>query len=434
MDEIEFLKQNLATNLRGEAITNIKNKLSEMIELLDLDAAYNFFVEYEKMFVDEAKILNIISDKFAELLEKCKQFSNEFKTIIGIHSFERFYWFQNNPKKAFLKGYIAEQLSTYSSGVGKILQLREARTYYRKAHLKDDILRVQKELTKTVKEFEMASPVFIDEMNPAFLRVKENTNECLNTWVSADNEKRFVMLVIDFSGIRPSPYDKNSIQNEDPLLSDFMTKCGIVQKVNMSGYDGRVNAGNTSSTNEEIHNDSQEHILLVFLQMFVTPMLTWLKSKDETGSLIFNRIINSMQEHLDWDENTTSYFKDGLTAWLSGYCQMALALWLPFFEQALRNHLAEFGEDVINPSEKPGIEDFVVFENLLKKAEKYYDIRTITYWNKVFSTINGLGWNLRNSFCHGALPLNVLKQDVLGLAVLIAFFYLVQEPIVKNHE
>jgi hypothetical protein len=30
----------------------------------------------------------------------------------------------------------------------------------------------------------------------------------------------------------------------------------------------------------------------------------------------------------------------------------------------------DLGEDVINPKEKPGIEDFVVFENLLKKAKK----------------------------------------------------------------
>lgn len=434
MEEIEFLKQNLSTNLRGEAITNIKNRLSEMIESFDLDTAYNFFIKYEKMFVDDTKILNIISDKFTELLEKCKQNSNEFKILIGMHSFERFYWFQNNPKKAFLKGYIAEQLSIHTFGVGKILQLREARAFYRKAHLKDDIIRVQQELTKAVKEFEFSSPVIIGEMSPATLKLKEITKKCLNIWVSADNEKRFVMLTIDFAGIRPSPYDKNSISNEDPLLADFMTECGIVQKVNLSGHDGRVNVGNSVTTREEIHNDSQEHILIVFLNEFVSPILEWLKSKDETGSHVFNRIINSLQEHLDWDENITSYFTDGLTAWLSGYCQMALALWLPFFEQVLRHRLGEIGEDVINPSAKPGIEDFVVFENLLKKASNYYDVRTITYWNKLFSTINGLGWNLRNSFCHGALPLNVLKQDVIGLAVLIAFMYLLQKPVENSNE
>ncbi len=64
------------------------------------------------------------------------------------------------------------------------------------------------------------------------------------------------------------------------------------------------------------------------------------------------RIGDSLHDHLDWDDSTTSYFMEGLTAWLSGYSQMALAIWLPFFEQALRSRLAELGEDVINPRKK----------------------------------------------------------------------------------
>jgi hypothetical protein len=40
----------------------------------------------------------------------------------------------------------------------------------------------------------------------------------------------------------------------------------------------------------------------------------------------------------------------------------------------------------VNPNEKPGIEDFVVFENLLRKAMKHYDINL--KWS-IFSHIAG---------------------------------------------
>jgi hypothetical protein len=312
------------------------------------------------------------------------------------------------------------------------LQLRKARAFYRKAQAKDDVLRVQKALSTAVKEVDFTNTTRLSQNNPVFQQLMEMTAKCLHDWLNEKNENRFTMLVVDFAGIRPSPYNEDSVPNDDPLLADFLTECGVIQNVNISSYDGRVNSGKSATTREKIHNDSQEQIMILFLNEFSAPVLDWLKSKDETNSYVFMRIGGSLKKHLDWDEPTTSYFMEGLNAWLNGYSQIALALWLPFFEQSLRSRLAELGEDVINPKEKIGIEDFVVFENLLKKASSYYDGRTVNYWHKLFSTNNGLGWNLRNAFCHGVLPLAAMKQNILSLAVFLSFLYLAQNPCLEE--
>ncbi len=182
-------------------------------------------------------------------------------------------------KASLVKGYIAERLSYFTDSIGKILQLREARAFYRKSKSNEDALRVDKELSEAIKTMEFAHPTALLQSNPAIQRLANITAKCLQTWTKENNENRFIMLAIDFAGIRPSPYDSNSFPNDDPLLADFMTECGIVQKVNISSSDGRINSGKSTTTREEIHNDSQEQILLSFLNEFTKPILGWLKIK-----------------------------------------------------------------------------------------------------------------------------------------------------------
>ena len=115
---------------------------------------------------------------------------------------------------------------------------------------------------------------------------------------------------------------------------------------------------------------------------------------------------------------------EGIAAWVSGCPQAAMSFWLPFFESALRYRLGKLGEDIINPQPRPGIEDFIIFDNLLKKATNHYEERTVEYWRMIFSKHNGLGWNLRNAFCHGILPLSAMKVNTYSLAVFLAYLFL----------
>ena len=131
-----------------------------------------------------------------------------------------------------------------------------------------------------------------------------------------------------------------------------------------------------------------------------------------------------MKDRLDWDENATEFFMQGLSAWIDGYPHVALAFWLPSFESALRSRLANFGEDVVNPEKKMGIENFVMFDGLLTKALIHYDERTVEYWRLLLSTRNGLGWNLRSDFCHGVLPIAAMRTEIYSLAMFIAYLLL----------
>jgi hypothetical protein len=65
--------------------------------------------------------MNIVADKFNELLEKGLQEGKDFKTIIGMYHLERFYWFDKMRKASLVKGYIAERLSYFTDSIGKIL-------------------------------------------------------------------------------------------------------------------------------------------------------------------------------------------------------------------------------------------------------------------------------------------------------------------------
>jgi len=155
---------------------------------------------------------------------------------------------------------------------------------------------------------------------------------------------------------------------------------------------------------------------------------SWCINLCEQGDAGVYQIVGGrLKEHLNWDENSTDHFMEGLTAWMTGYSHVALSFWLPFFENALRVRIAALGEDVVSPKERTGIEDFVVFDTLLKKALNHYPARTVEFWRKVFTTRNGLGWNLRNSFCHGILPYAAMKNPVYSVAVFLSILFLISK-------
>jgi hypothetical protein len=251
----------------------------------------------------------------------------------------------------------------------------------------------------------------------------EATQNALNRWKQADCHNKFSLLLSDFAYIRPEPYVPENDPDEDILVSGILEECDIMKSIGLSPVDGRITSGKMVSPKERIHYDSHTTLIELFLVAFLEPVKQWLNSKDNDDG-VHQCVGGAFKQHLNWDDHIIEYFMEGMIAWLTGLPHVVLSFWLPFFENALRIQLATFGVDVICHQERTGLEDFVLFDNLLRKAEKHYPIKTVLYWRMIFSTQNGIGWNLRNTFCHGLLPLHALKNGKYVLAVFIAFIYL----------
>ncbi len=264
---------------------------------------------------------------------------------------------------------------------------------------------------------------------PSYLQkdIDETTKKTLAIWAAQGNAEKYRHLVGDFAGVRPKPYrEEEQPPPTDIYSSGALHQCGVIRTVAVSPQDGRVNAGRLASPSERIQGNVWDFLLRTFLHAFKGPVKEWLISADGDSG-VYQAIGGELAHDLAWESETTDLFMEGMTAWIGGYPQVAFAFWAPSFEACLRNQLAAFGEDVLNPQPRTGIENFVVLDTLLKKAANHYDERTVEYWRRVFSTSNAIGWNLRNSFCHGLLNLETMKQEELCLALFLGYLFLLQK-------
>jgi len=426
--EIQTLKNNIETNERGKAVENVKRKISSLINNNNSKEAVIFFGEFENEFKGNSSILNILKNNFNNLVDKLFHSEPNFDTIIKLNKLERFFWFKQIENVNFIKGYIAEKMSTFGNDITEIIKLQESRGYYRKANRVVDAARVQCTLSGKVKAFSWAPVNLISVDNPIIEEIRANTMQVLEAWKKGTNEEKMSFLVADLASICPSPYLMEIDCNDDIFSSAALEQCGAIQTVGMSPEDGRVNSGKMPFVPERIDFKDYEINLLIFLQMFIEPVIDWLKSIDGNAH-VYQLLDISLKKHLRWDEKSSNYFIKGFIAWMSNYPEVALSFWLPFFESALRNQLVQKGEDVINPMGKTGIEKFILLDGLLStKAQSHFNSKTIEYWKRLFSTNkNGIGWNLRNAFCHGLLSMEEMKKNIYCLAVLIAYLFLLQE-------
>lgn len=421
--EIKFLKENLETELRGDAVRDIKGKIQEIIEAEDWKSAEDFFWDYSNAFNGDTSVLNIVSTEFQTVIDKLIALEPDFNTIILMNNLKGLHWFENIEDSSYKKGYISEHMADFGQGIAEIAKLQEARKYYRRAHRDDDTARVQERLSQKVKSFTWAPTLPRSEANPAIPQLQEKITEILQRWQDESNENKMRILAEDVTGIRPQPYQDVQAEGGDIYLAGFLEQLGVIETVSISSDDGRVNSGEVASSNERIHFNSHELILTSFLKAFEGPVKEWLLYQEDEVQ-VCQYIGGSLKTALDWNNDSTKYFMEGMAAWMEGYPHVALSFWLPFFESALRNKLGMLGEDIINPQPKPGIEDFIMFDNLLKKADNHYNIGTVEYWRMIFSTSHGLGWNLRNAFCHGVLPVSAMKVNIYTLAVFLAYLFL----------
>jgi hypothetical protein len=421
--EIEYLKNNLATPNRGEAVRQIKAKIQYLLDAKDWKNAESFFYEFAHSFNPVDNINGIIKDEFQIFVNSLLGLNPELPTLLILDHLTALPWFEHINDSEYRCGYIAENLATFGQDILKIRKLQEARSHYRKAHKGEDAARVQRLLSSEVRSFTWYPSARIDRENPFFEEIRRNVAENLKRWHDRSNENKFSDLVTDAMNIRPTPHQERQDEFQSIFTSGILEQAGVIQTVGLSPEDGRVDAGRMASSRERIDFESYEQLLLPFLSDFSAPVKEWLTLKEDENS-VFQYVSDALNKNLKWDENAFLYFMEGMKAWLSNYPQIAQSFWLPFFESALRNRLEDLGEDVINPQQRHGIEDFVLFENLLRKAEKYYKLETVEYWRLLFSTKNGLGWNLRNSFCHGILPLSAMKQDMIAFAVFLAYLFL----------
>lgn len=433
-EEIQFLKESLTSSRRGEAVSSAKIKVKEIIDVKNWQEAEAYFREYADTFDGDNSVLNILLNEFQNLVFTLMGINSDFATIMILNHLSNLPWFDKIEESEYKRGYVAEKMAPFGQGVVEILKLQEARNHYRKAHKGTDETRVQEILSTKVKSFTWAHTAPTNLKNPALAKLRQMVADGLKTWQAESNQNRMCMLASDSFSIRPSPYREQAPKRgQDPFLTGFLEQVGVIQTVGLSSDDGRVDGGRMAPPMERIHFQSFEQIILTFLEDFAVPVKEWLML-DEGENKIFQLLAGSLKKNLAWDENSIAYFMEGVIAWVSGYPQVTLSFWLPFFESVLRNRLSDLGEDIINPQPRPGIENFVMFETLLNKAEKHYEERTVEYWRLLLSTRNGLGWNLRNEFCHGLLPLTVLKQDIYAFAVLLAYLFLLYPQDNTNAE
>lgn len=426
--EFEYLKNNIDKPGRGEAVRQIKTRIQELIDAKEWEQANSFFHAFNQSFNKNDGIHGIIKNEFQSLVDSLIGLSQEFSIIILLDHLKNLPWFEQINDSDYKSGCISESLSHHGTGILKIQKLQEARFHYREAHKNEDAARVQRLLSSEVRSFTWNPSPVIEQENPELAKIRSWIAQSLQAWEALSNENKMGALASDNFGLRPTPYHVQKEKCQDFFLSGFLEEVGAIQTVGLSSEDGRVDAGRMAPIGERIHFISQEQILLTFLSDFTEPVKKWLALKDGENR-VFQLIGGSFKVNLGWDENSISYFMEGMTAWLSNYPQVTQSFWIPFFESALRNRLADFGEDVINPKQKIGIENFVLFDNLLKKSEKYYEASTVEFWRRLFSTTNGLGWNLRNAFCHGILSMNIMRQNVFAFAVFLAYLYLLYPRI-----
>jgi hypothetical protein len=421
--ETQFLKENLDTERRGEAIARVSAKLAADLSGSQWDGAVDFLWEYERTFSGNTSILNIVSTDFSALVDAFLSQGAVFGATMSLHQLSNMHWFDGIGEPHAKRGVIAERMAGFGSGIVEVLKLREARAHYRSAQRTEDVRRVQERLSARVKTMGLSPSPLLPPDHPIAVALSTSTKDALDAWDKADNPTKLQMLVCDFAGVRPLPYSPELVPTDDIYLHGFLEEVGAIVSVGVSTDDGRVNAGRMPPSRERIHDKSWDAELGSFLTAFSGPVVSWLKTQD--GDRHVCAIVSAtMRKSLEWEDSATEYFMEALTAWVSGYPQIALSLWLPFFENALRMQLASLGEDVISPQPKPGIEDFVVFDTLLRKAGGHYDCRTVEYWRKILCTSNGLGLNLRNAYCHGLLPIGAMRSDSLALAVFMAYLFL----------
>lgn len=418
--EIRFLKDNLKTSSRGDAVAKVQSAIGSLLDRSDWISAETFFHEFQEVFQENASDLGIVKNAFVAFSERLLDLPESFEVITILNRLQYFSWFDSLGEVNRKKGYIAENMARFSQG-GEIFELQKARLFYRKAHLPKEVERIQAILSEKVRSFKHFAPMPLPE---GFCNsTQEEIRKILEEWGRQTNEVRWISLVIDHYGIRPSP-PRDMSPSRDIFPSGLLHDLGVIQGFGVSS-DGRTNSGTMAKPFERDEDSSWEFCFRLFLSAFVAEFSKWLTSQDE-GQPVHGKLISSLRTQLSWDDNSIQHFNAGLAGWLNGFPEIALSFWLPYFESALRLRLADLGEDIISPKEKPGIEDFVGFDGLLNRAGNHYEERTVRYWRKIFSTEQGLGWNLRNDFCHGLLPMKTMKEYEYSFAVLIAYLFLLQ--------
>jgi len=422
-EEIQSLRDNLEPKLRGKAVDCIKKRIQELIKKKDWNQVSSFFSEYANIFTENIPLLNIIKQEFNSVIDALFKSGTSNETILLNH-LQALPWFDDFTDSNYRRGCIAERMVEFSKSVLiKISKLQEARTCYRNAHREDDVKRVQKILTDKVKSFRSNTVQFspVLQNNPCYVKSQEEILKKLKKWQDQNDEIKFWNLKSEFSDFIIAIFDTplKTYNNMGSIMESFV----VIKKVELS-QDGRVNAGDVVSQGERNNYHINQNLLLTYLNVFSKPVKEWLSSQENDFQIV-ECVGETFKQHLNWDENSYEYFMHGINAWISGYPEVALSFWLPFFETALRNQLCSFGEDIINPNSRSGIEDFIIFDGLIKRAYKHYDRGIVEYWRTVFATPNGLGWNLRNEFCHGILPISIMKSDVSAFAVFNAYLLLI---------
>ena len=147
-EEIQSLKDNLETELRGKAVDCIKKRIQELIGIKDWNQASSFLNEYANIFTENIPLLNIIKQEFNSVIDALFKSGTPNDTILLDH-LQTLPWFDDVDDSNYRRGCIAERMLDFSkSDLTKISKLQEARTYYRNAHREDDVKRVQKNINR----------------------------------------------------------------------------------------------------------------------------------------------------------------------------------------------------------------------------------------------------------------------------------------------
>lgn len=418
--EIQNLKANLQTGMRGEAIRLLRERFSSLLENCDWAGAENFFRDFHQEFCDDSSSLGIVKGEFNRLVDKLITRIPDFQSVVRLNRLMDFSWFDLVEDANYKRGWISEHLARFSQR-GELIELRKARRWYRLAQRHEDTRRVQAVISEKAKSFNIWAP----NLPPDHLveSIRHAAEESRQKWLDQSSEIRMEWLIYDGFGIRPSPPNRKGPCG-NIFSSGLLEELGVISSIEVSS-DGRISFEKSVPLYERIDFESWDFCHRTFLDSLTHEIKSWLLTQ-ENEAQVYERVSSTLQQRLEWDENLSQHFNAGLTGWISGLPEIALSFWLPFFEAALRLRLVELGENVVSSRERMGVEDFATFDSLLNKALGHYEDSTVRYWRRVFSTENGLGWNLRNDFCHGLLPMKAMRLEMLPLAVFFAFLFLLQ--------
>lgn len=333
-----------------------------------------------------------------------------------------------------LEGKLFEEISKYSDELSKPMHLEKSRQSYFKGGDIENAERVARLKSECVKNCTIS---FSKTQLPYELetQINEDFEKRLKLWYELPANDKFGHLVHDILGFIPNAFDLNRAKAEcnDPLLL-LREESDICISMRRDR-----NTGRTSNSTAPISFFLQDYenfnrtLQRYTLTLFTKPLKEWLCTEvflemqdgNHVTATVLHQVLQAIKDNSFVSESTLHGLEEGLVAYVNGYYRYSLSVLLPLFEGALRERVISEGLWVIKHEESESLEKYFGLEKVMEKSVHIFGSNLLEFFNKWFSTKDGVGLNLRNDHCHGILP-HESYCDWIATGTVLCYFFLCQ--------